>query len=114
MSNIEEHVESNHSATGNIGAGDMVEYARSDIMQAKFEVGFDPAIQEIIAEVKYLERLGFDVPVMAKNIAMLEDVYALNVCALNQMLQGYYSTVALLDDIQVEIVPVINLLKSPA
>jgi hypothetical protein len=66
-----------------------------------YKVDFDPSILEIIGEVKYLERLGFKVPIMARNIAMLEEVFILNVNELNQMLKRYYSTLALLDDVQV-------------
>lgn len=71
------------------------------ILHSKFQVNFDPAILEIIMEVKYLERIGFQVPTMAKYIAMMEDIFTLNISALNQMLKKYYTTMDLLDEFEV-------------
>jgi Dynein heavy chain, N-terminal region 1 len=87
------------------GTGDASERVpvNSGAVQASdlYKVNFDPGILEMIGEVKYLERLGYKVPEMARNIAMLEDVYIVNVSELNQMLERYYDTLALLDDVQV-------------
>ena len=63
----------------------------------RYEVNFDPALAEIISEVKYLDRLGFDVPPDAKTIALLEDQYVLRVSALRQMLKRFYDVLDLLD-----------------
>ena len=43
----------------------------------RYVVGFDPALADIISEVKYLDQLGFDVPPDAKTVALLEHQYVL-------------------------------------
>ena len=63
----------------------------------RYEVGFDPALAEIIAEVKYLDELGFDVPQDAKTVALLEHQYVLRVSALKQMLKSFYEVLDQLD-----------------
>jgi len=67
----------------------------------RYEVGFDPALVEIISEVKYLDDLGFDVPPDAKTIALLEDQYVLRVSSLKQMLKRFYEVLDVLDVSQV-------------
>jgi len=67
----------------------------------RYEVGFDPALAQIISEVKYLDQLGFDVPPDAKTIALLEDQYVLRVSALKQMLKSFYDVLDVLDPSQV-------------
>jgi len=68
----------------------------------RYEVGFDPALAEIISEVKYMDELGFDVPADAKTITLLEDQYVLRVSALKQMLKGFYDVLDQLDASQVQ------------
>jgi len=63
----------------------------------RYEVGFDPALAEIISEVKYMDQLGFDVPPDAKTVALLEDQYVLRVSALKQMLSRFYAVLDQLD-----------------
>jgi len=67
----------------------------------RYEVGFDPALAEIISEVKYLDQLGFDVPPDARTVALLEDQYVLRVSALKQMLKRFYDVLDQLDISQV-------------
>ena len=76
-------------------------------MVVRYEVGFDPALAEIISEVKYMDQLGFDVPADAKTITLLEDQYVLRVSALKQMLKGFYDVLDQLDASQVR-TPVIG------
>ena len=71
-------------------------------MVVRYEVGFDPALAEIISEVKYMDELGFDVPADAKTITLLEDQYVLRVSALKQMLKGFYDVLDQLDASQVQ------------
>jgi len=70
-------------------------------VMVRYEVGFDPALAEIISEVKYMDQLGFDVPQDAKTIALLEDQYVLRVSALKQMLKQFYDVLDQLDVSQV-------------
>ena len=63
----------------------------------RYVVGFDPALADIISEVKYLDQLGFDVPPDAKTVALLEHQYVLRVSALKQMLKRFYDVLDLLD-----------------
>ena len=67
----------------------------------RYEVGFDPALAEIISEVKYLDQLGFEVPQDAKTVALLEDQYVLRVSALKQMLKRFHDVLDILDLSQV-------------
>jgi hypothetical protein len=96
------------SLLGVKGGGDMNEClpVRFEPVQINdlYRVDFDSSILEIIGEVKYLEQLGFNVPLLARNVAMLEDVFVMNVGELNHMLKKYYSTLTLLDDVQVSTV----------
>jgi len=95
----EQKSDSSQMPTVSSGAGDMTPVGSMTL--TIYKVNFGPAIYEMINEVKYLDRLGFKVPVLARNVAMMEDVYMLNVSELNMMLKRYYSTVALLDEVQV-------------
>jgi len=69
----------------------------------RYEVGFDPALAEIISEVKYMDQLGFDVPADAKTIALLEHQHVLRVSALKQMLKRFYDVLDQLDVSQVHL-----------
>ena len=81
-----------------LGDGDSTGVTLRDV---KYQVGFDPAVYEIIAEVKYLEQVGFSVPHDAKYVAMLEETYVLSECSLKLMMAKFHETLMQLNDAQV-------------
>lgn len=55
----------------------------------KIIVNFDPELSLITRETRYLDRLGFQLPEIALNIALKESKYLAKVSALETMLQMY-------------------------
>lgn len=56
-----------------------------------YSVRFDPSLNLVMQEAKYLDRLGFTVPDAALNIALQEDKYHALVEGLKEMLDTYHS-----------------------
>ncbi|XP_021567645.1 dynein heavy chain 10, axonemal [Carlito syrichta] len=57
---------------------------------AVFVINFSPALREIINETKYLEQLGFNVPELARNVALQEDKFFRYTEGLQRMLDHYH------------------------
>lgn len=41
----------------------------------QYEVNFAPELEEIIMESKYMEQLGFQIPQLARNVALQEQKF---------------------------------------
>ncbi|EDO35852.1 predicted protein [Nematostella vectensis] len=62
-----------------------------------YVVDFAPELAEIITETKYLEQLGFQVPELARNVALQEEKYLKYVDGLKLMLERYHTVTGSLD-----------------
>ena len=62
---------------------------------------FADELGEIIAETKYMESLGFQVPEIARNVALQEEKYIKYVDKLKNMLKRYHDAVSSLNDAEV-------------
>ena len=60
-------------------------------------VDFPAALSNIISESKYMEQLGFAVPELARNVALMEEKYLGLVDGLSQMLGRFYGILETLD-----------------
>ena len=60
----------------------------------RYGVNFAVELQQIITETKYLEQLGFQVPELARNVALQEDKYIFYVDGLKQTIARYHDTCA--------------------
>ncbi|XP_067910592.1 dynein axonemal heavy chain 10 isoform X4 [Heterodontus francisci] len=58
-------------------------------MNCKYEVNFAPELQEIIMESKYMEQLGFQIPQLARNVALQEQKFLRYTTGLKNMLNRY-------------------------
>ena len=65
--------------------------------EVKLVVDFPAALSEIISESKYMEQLGFAVPELARNVALMEEKYLNLVDGLEQMLGRLYGILETLD-----------------
>ncbi|GCB82604.1 hypothetical protein scyTo_0022699, partial [Scyliorhinus torazame] len=54
-----------------------------------YDVNFAPELQEIIMESKYMEQLGFQIPQLARNVALQEQKFIRYTTGLNNMLHRY-------------------------
>lgn len=63
-------------------------------MGSRYGVNFAVELQQIITETKYLEQLGFQVPELARNVALQEDKYVWYIDRLRQTLARYHDTCA--------------------
>lgn len=63
----------------------------------KVSVNFRFELKDIIKETKYLDKMGFNIPEAALNIALQEDKYFNYVENLNSMLKNYSAVLDLLD-----------------
>ena len=61
-------------------------------------MNYNTKINEIITESKYLEQLGFQLPEIARNLAMQEDKFSRYVYHLRKMLDNYHLLLASLDE----------------
>ncbi|KAL8575817.1 hypothetical protein ACOMHN_014822 [Nucella lapillus] len=59
-------------------------------MEVQYVVDFDSKMLEIMVECRYMEQLGFEVPLLACSKALQEGKYVKYVVDLNSMLQRYY------------------------
>ncbi|TPX31992.1 hypothetical protein SmJEL517_g04802 [Synchytrium microbalum] len=60
-------------------------------------VNFQPELREMIRETKCLDRMGFEVPEAAMNVALQEEKYHNYVESLSAMLTAYHSVIDVLD-----------------
>ena len=67
----------------------------------EFVVNFSPELAEVIAEAKYLEKLGYSVPDMARSVALQEDKFVSFQDSLNRCLQRYHFALAQLNEAEV-------------
>ena len=67
----------------------------------EYVVNFVPELSEIIAEAKYLEKLGFQVPDLARSVALQEDKLIGYQDDLNCCLFHYHRVLASLSDAEV-------------
>ena len=64
-------------------------------------MNFAPELSEIIAESKYLEKLGFAVPDLARSVALQEDKFLAYRDGLTHTLHRYHSLLAALPEAEV-------------
>lgn len=67
----------------------------------EYVVNFAPELSEIIAEAKYLEKLGFQVPDLARSVALQESQFIGFQDGLNRCLYRYHRVLASLSDAEV-------------
>ena len=67
----------------------------------QYVVDFADELGEMIAETKYMESLGFQVPEIGRNVALQEEKYIKYVDKLNNMLKRYHAAVSSLNDAEV-------------
>lgn len=64
----------------------------------EFVVNFSPELSEIIRESCYMEKLGFMVPDLARNVALQEEKFLAYCSDLNHCLNRYHTLLASLQD----------------
>ena len=69
----------------------------------EFVVNFSHDLSEIISEARYLEKLGFLVPDLARNVALQEEMFLAYCDGLNHCLHRYHTLLASLQDAEVEL-----------
>ncbi|OAF64588.1 hypothetical protein A3Q56_07698, partial [Intoshia linei] len=62
----------------------------------RYSVNFNSDLYEIISESKYLEKIGFKIPDMTKNVSLQEEQYIHFVTKLNKICKKYDETINLL------------------
>ena len=67
----------------------------------EFVVNFDPELAEVIAEAKYLEKLGYAIPELARSVALQEDKFVSFQDSLSRCLQRYHYAIAQLTTAEV-------------
>ena len=69
----------------------------------EFVVNLAPELVEIIAEAKYLEKLGYPIPELAHSVTLQEDKYTSYQESLHQCLQRYHAILGQLNEAQVSL-----------
>ena len=64
-------------------------------------MNFSPELSEIISETKYLEKLDFPVPDLARNVALQEEKFLAYCNGLNRCLARYHSLLGSLKEAEV-------------
>ena len=67
----------------------------------EFVVNFAPDLVEIIAEAKYLEKLGYPIPELAHSVTLQEDKYFTYQETLHECLQRYHTILGQLNSAEV-------------
>lgn len=67
----------------------------------EFVVNFSPELSEIISETKYLEKLDFPVPDLARNVALQEEKFLAYCNGLNRCLARYHTLLGSLKEAEV-------------
>ena len=60
----------------------------------EFVVNFSPELSEIISESRYMEKLGFMVPELARNVALQHEKFIAYCAGLNHCLNRYHTVLA--------------------
>ncbi len=68
----------------------------------EFLVNFSPNLSEAILESKYLEKLGYPIPELARSVALQEDKFISFLDSLGRCLQRYHTTIAQLSEAEVK------------
>ena len=67
----------------------------------EFVVNFSPELSEIICESCYMEKLGFIIPDLARNVALQEEKFQAYCAGLEHCLSRYHSLLTSLLDAEV-------------
>ncbi|NWU97712.1 DYH10 protein, partial [Upupa epops] len=68
-----------------------------------FIVNFSPELRELITEAKYMEKLGFPVPEMARYVALQEDKYLRYLNRLKNILNCYHKLMGTLNEAETKL-----------
>jgi len=71
--------------------------------ELRYVVNWDPAITELIAEVKYMEVLGMPIPDAVKSTVLLERKYINDVFELKEMVKRYHFILSGLNEAEAEL-----------
>ena len=66
----------------------------SQLACSRYAMNFAVELQHVTTEAKYLEQLGFQIPELARNVALQEDKYVTYVDGLKRTLERYDETLA--------------------
>ncbi len=64
-------------------------------------MNFAPELSQVISEAKYLEKLGFPIPDLARSVALQEEKFIAFQDGLNHVLHRYHHVLASLTDAEV-------------
>ena len=67
----------------------------------EFVVNFSPELAEVISESRYMEKLGFMVPDLARNVALQEEKFLAYCSGLDHCLGRYHTLLASLQEAEV-------------
>ena len=67
----------------------------------EFVVNFAPELAEVTSEAKYLEKLGFPVPDLARSVALQEEKFIAFQDGLNHVLHRYHHVLSTLTEAEV-------------
>lgn len=70
-------------------------------LNCEFVVNFSPGLSEAILESKYLEKLGYAIPSLARSVALQEEKFIAFQDSLNRCLQRYHSAIEQLTEAEV-------------
>lgn len=84
------------------GPADRSETPSTALLRAarKILINFSPELKEIIRETRYLDRMGLELPELARNVALQEKKYYELVEKLSAMLASYADVIAKLNDVE--------------
>ena len=74
---------------------------------------FTPELSEVILETKYLEKLGYAVPDIARGVALQEEKFSSYQNSLTTCLQRYHSVLGKLNDAEVRLCTMLPFLVIP-
>ena len=69
----------------------------------EFVVNFSPELSEVISEARYMEKLGFMVPELARNVALQEEKFLAYCAGLDHCLNRYHTLLASLQEAEVHV-----------
>ena len=67
----------------------------------EFVVNFAPELTQVISEAKYLEKLGFPIPDLARSVALQEEKFIAFQDGLNHVLHRYHHVLSTLTEAEV-------------
>ncbi|XP_033627732.1 dynein heavy chain 10, axonemal-like [Asterias rubens] len=71
--------------------------------EVKYVVDFATELSEIIVETKYMEQLSFNIPELARNVALQEDKYLRWNDGLRHMLGRYHSAISFINNAETQL-----------